>query len=218
MAIVQLNMFEGKVCSRCKSFKLYLHFSKDRSKRNGYSSLCKECRGLYNRKYWHDTIERRHEYRKEYVKTNRDVLNQKKKEYYSKNSERIKTQVQSYRDAHGEEHRRRSREWSKRNPERTMVIRQRRRTLERNSDGSFTTQQWQALCVWFDNTCLKCRETTKLTPDHVIPLSRGGSNDISNIQPLCFLCNTRKHTRIIDYRDPDRLAAFLEHISGTQEL
>jgi 5-methylcytosine-specific restriction endonuclease McrA len=39
-----------------------------------------------------------------------------------------------------------------------------------------------------------------LTPDHVVPLIRGGRNDIANIQPLCFDCNRQKHTDIADYR------------------
>jgi 5-methylcytosine-specific restriction endonuclease McrA len=39
-----------------------------------------------------------------------------------------------------------------------------------------------------------------LEADHVVPLTKGGSDSISNIQPLCGSCNRKKFVNIIDYR------------------
>lgn len=48
--------------------------------------------------------------------------------------------------------------------------------------------------------CLCCGSTEKISIDHVIPVNKGGENCISNYQPLCVPCNSRKSDRIIDYR------------------
>lgn len=43
--------------------------------------------------------------------------------------------------------------------------------------------------------CRSCGQTgreTELTIDHIIPLARGGSNDLSNLHTLCRSCNLRK--------------------------
>lgn len=55
----------------------------------------------------------------------------------------------------------------------------------------------------YRSTCLACgrREPAiRLTVDHVIPLSLGGTNSLDNFQPLCADCNRRKGARLVDYR------------------
>lgn len=55
----------------------------------------------------------------------------------------------------------------------------------------------------YGRTCLACgrREPhIRLTVDHVIPLSWGGTNALDNLQPLCSECNLDKGAQTIDYR------------------
>lgn len=50
------------------------------------------------------------------------------------------------------------------------------------------------------DVCLRCGSDEHITLDHVVPVSRGGKNTISNLQPLCRSCNSTKGTKTIDYR------------------
>lgn len=90
------------------------------------------------------------------------------------------------------------------NPERIAHLKARRYARERNAEGSHTLEEWKELCEKFDNKCAKCKESKKLTKDHIKPLSAGGSDYISNIQPLCRNCNSRKWKTYI-YENPDLL-------------
>lgn len=106
-----------------------------------------------------------------------------------------------------EQVRQRRKEWGKKNAEKLNEYQQRRR--EREKAG------WRLLCEWFGNCCLACGATADLVPDHVRPLALGGLPDLINQQPLCGACNRRKGRKVIDYRDRERLHAFLDHLIGT---
>jgi len=84
------------------------------------------------------------------------------------------------------------------------AARQRRRNArKRVNGGSRTKEEWQALCAKYDFKCWLCGERKPLPADHVPPIAKGGMDDISNIQPLCFICNVVKGSDFIDYRLQD---------------
>lgn len=74
--------------------------------------------------------------------------------------------------------------------------------------GGFHSQgEWETLKAQFNWTCPNCnlkepflnQHTKTLTKDHIIPASRGGSDNIENIQPLCRKCNSKKYNKTIKY-------------------
>ena len=72
----------------------------------------------------------------------------------------------------------------------------------KNIIGSYRKVEWEKLKKKNKYTCLCCGQKEpkiKLTIDHIIPVSRGGTNYINNLQPLCSKCNRFKYTKIIKY-------------------
>lgn len=68
--------------------------------------------------------------------------------------------------------------------------------------GCHSNGEWITLKAQYNYVCVSCKRQEpdiKLTRDHIIPISRGGSDNIENIQPLCKSCNTLKGTRTIRY-------------------
>jgi 5-methylcytosine-specific restriction endonuclease McrA len=93
--------------------------------------------------------------------------------------------------------------WNKEHPETGRQVAHRRRARQRGISGSHTLAEWRELCVKFGNRCVCCGKARKLTRDHIVPISNPkATNNIGNLQPLCYSCNSAKgNRRITDYRD-----------------
>lgn len=89
--------------------------------------------------------------------------------------------------------------WAKANPDKIQAGQATRRALKKSTaDGTVTAKAWAALKSAANNRCTYCGETfVRLTMDHVIPLSRGGTHTLSNIVPACSSCNSRKNTKLL---------------------
>lgn len=44
-------------------------------------------------------------------------------------------------------------------------------------------------------TCIHCGAQKRLTVDHIVPSSRGGSDDINNLVTMCRSCNSTKNDK-----------------------
>jgi 5-methylcytosine-specific restriction endonuclease McrA len=62
--------------------------------------------------------------------------------------------------------------------------------------GTHTAAEWNHLQEQCGHRCAGCGiKSKKLTKDHVVPVSKGGSDAIENIRPMCNKCNARKGNR-----------------------
>ena len=65
---------------------------------------------------------------------------------------------------------------------------------------SHTKDEWEEKKKQYNYKCFYCGDKpTKLTKDHVIPLTRGGKNNIENIVPACWKCNYKKRANSVEY-------------------
>ena len=86
----------------------------------------------------------------------------------------------------------------KSHPETISHLKARRYARERGAKGSHTLREWEELKAKFNNLCVFCNQDKLLTKDHIIPLSEGGSDFITNIQPLCRNCNSKKWKKLLN--------------------
>jgi hypothetical protein len=79
--------------------------------------------------------------------------------------------------------------------------------LDNTVSGSHSQREWEELVIAWGWRCFYCGKPVNenvepiwdsLTKDHLIPLSRGGSDDIGNLVPACFNCNRLKGTMTVD--------------------
>ncbi|HEY1757965.1 MAG TPA: HNH endonuclease [Bryobacteraceae bacterium] len=130
--------------------------------------------------------------------------------YYERNKERILARIKKYKKKHPEVARRHSKRWYRQNVIQARFYDSRVKAKKHGATGTHTFQQWLDLKAKYLFCCLACdmkepftdQKVKHLTEDHIVPLSRGGSHNIDNIQPLCFRCNNEKRTKSIDYRNP----------------
>jgi 5-methylcytosine-specific restriction endonuclease McrA len=79
-----------------------------------------------------------------------------------------------------------------------------------------TPAELEALVEQFNGCCAYCGKPGT-TIDHVVPLSKGGRDEIANVLPACKPCNSSKNNRDLsewlaskgyaDPRDKHRLSA-----------
>jgi hypothetical protein len=180
-------------CSDCKEWLAITEFYSNPANKNGIHSQCKKC--SYKRS------------RNAYLTNKngtRDKSHEAKRKQRQASLEKYREIDRRYAASHREEKSKYDYEYYRSNPKRAQsqkAAERRRRVAMFNATGNHTEEEWQALKSYYMDQCLCCGDVPeKLSKDHVIPISRGGSDDISNIQPLCLSCNKSKQTKTTDYR------------------
>lgn len=106
--------------------------------------------------------------------------------YYANNQKTIRAKQKVYREA---------------NPEIKRALHQKRRAIKSGAEGKFTSAEIIVLFEKQRGMCALCAcklkksGENKFHMDHIQPLSKGGTNWISNIQLTCPGCNLKKNAK-----------------------
>lgn len=132
---------------------------------------------------------------RKYQEINRDKINAQKREYYFKNRDRLKNDVKI---------------WKQNNKDKIRIYAKRRRALKRGATGFHTAEEWEQKKAAYGYCCAYCgiqekdlkkiykdKKWHKLTEDHIIPISKRGTDCIANIAPACIKCNIIKNDKLI---------------------
>ena len=164
--------------------------------RNRHKGKIKES----NKDYRIRNREPRRLYNIEFLKNNPEKSKIYTNRHYTKNHDKCIEVARVYRLNNPEKTAEARRKYARDKPWDSSFRCARRRAMKQNAEGSHTRQEWLDLCEKYEHKCLCCGEETNLSEDHIVPITKGGSDYISNIQPLCRSCNSRKSTKTIDYR------------------
>lgn len=128
----------------------------------------------------------------------------KVKAYYAEHAEEVKAKSRERHRAKSSDEdfkeaaRERTRKWAKENPERAKfnakVSKHKRRALEKEAEGTFTAEDAVAVIKSQNGRCAYCKKKLgdDLHIDHIIALSRDGTNYKRNLQATCGPCNLAK--------------------------
>ncbi|KPI33296.1 HNH endonuclease [Actinobacteria bacterium OV450] len=172
-----------KACTRCGEEKPMSAFTTASGTR---TSRCKPCLNQLS---------------KDRQRQNPEKVRAEQKRYRTANLDKVRAAARAHYHANKAYYAAKNAEWIRENPMANRARRARYRANKLAAPGAgVSTEQWIALRDSY-GCCIACMAPDgPLEPDHIVPLSQGGWDEVENIQPLCRACNAAKKDRFVDYR------------------
>jgi HNH endonuclease len=160
---------------------------------------CLSCRLVHDKKYREANPKKRREFHRRWRAANPKKVRAQASKWYTEHKEKALEKARNWHAANPEKVAASSKKWRLANLEVYRVHVRARRARQRGALGSHTAAEVSDLLIRQKWRCANaaCRISLKerRSLDHIMPLRRGGSNDITNLQWLCPRCNSRKNAK-----------------------
>ncbi len=162
----------------------------------------KKSRELYYLKNREKVLKKSKDNRNNYSEERKKEIKEQRHKYYLENKKKILENNKKWKIKNEEKYKEYCKEYCKKYnlTEKGKEINILKRYKRRMNVDKLNNIDFNLLKEKFDklgNKCIICGNKN-ITIDHIIPVSRGGTNDIDNLQPLCKSCNSSKGNKSME--------------------
>lgn len=171
------------------------YFYPSNSHSDGLMPYCIECDIERSKKWYEENRERAQAYGRRYYRINRVRI----LEHYRKMGQIYRRKYYARPEVR-EKMRAANREWQRRNPEKNRINSRRYLARKHHAEGQHTVDDVQEIYAQQEGRCAYCGIPVheNYHVDHMVPLSRGGSDWPENLVIACPECNISKHAKTVD--------------------
>jgi len=182
-----------KTCSKCGLHKRLDEFRRQADSRDGRRARCKECEKEYFAKYHESHREERAAYHARWRTGNKNAQARYAKQYYSDNIDKFRAYNAEYHSKHRDEISDRKARYRQSEKGRAVILASCHRRREKLAGIPLTADIIEEIIDEYGGICPYCNEQiAEGQIDHVVPISKGGTNQRDNIVYVCSGCNQEK--------------------------
>lgn len=206
---------QSQKCTKCgEEYPATLEYwHRDNARKDGLRCYCKFCVREAHQHWYKTNFEKVRNKARHWYKTNSERARENGRRWRKANPEKIREKVKHYQKIHPDRIREKNKRWYKANlkkarengrrrykanSEKALVKNHKRRARKQQAGGSFSNKDIQLMMINQRGRCWYCQCDIRdgYHIDHRIPLSRGGTNDPSNLVLACASCNLSKHNKL----------------------
>ena len=193
-----------KSCAKCKELKPRVEFGKDSKRKDKLNPYCLICKRANSAKYYQANKVEISKKNAERYAANADSYRAKEVEKYAANRDKELARCAAKYQRRKEKVLAQQKEYYAYNKEKHFALIRNRRARVKKSEGRHTASDVSRIFESQRGLCANCEirllksGANKFHVDHIVPISKGGSNWPDNLQCLCPTCNRRKSAKLPD--------------------